>query len=97
MEKVSYDDHLEPVQSRCGDLTIVVEIEHVATYIPGPWRAEPNEAGNFVIKDASGFALAYVCARSDPALRDQFLTPAEALVIAEAIAKLGTSILERTR
>ena len=55
---------------------------------PGPWRVEPNEAGNFVIKDANGFTLAYVYARSDPALHDQYLTPAEALVIAEAIAKL---------
>jgi hypothetical protein len=55
---------------------------------PGPWRAEPNEGGNFVIKDANGFALAYVYARSDPALQDRFLTPAEALAIADAIAKL---------
>jgi hypothetical protein len=55
---------------------------------PGPWRAEPNEGGNFVIKDANGFAVAYVYARSDPALQDRFLTPAEASVIAHAIAKL---------
>jgi hypothetical protein len=55
---------------------------------PGPWQAEPNEGGNFVIKDANGFALAYVYARSDPALRDRFLTPAEASMIAHAIAKL---------
>jgi hypothetical protein len=51
----------------------------------------PNEAGNFVIKDANGFTLAYVYARSDPALHDQYLTPAEALVIAEAIAGLYLS------
>jgi hypothetical protein len=55
---------------------------------PGPWRVEPNEGGNFVIRDANGFALAYVYARSDPALQDRFLTPAEAFAIADAIAKL---------
>jgi hypothetical protein len=55
---------------------------------PAPWRVETTEGGQFVIKDATGFALAYVYARSDLALQDRFLTPAEALVIAKAIAKL---------
>ena len=55
---------------------------------PAPWRVDTTEAGHFVVKDANGFALAYVYARSDPTLRDQFLTPAEALVIANAIAML---------
>jgi hypothetical protein len=52
-------------------------------------RVDTTEAGHFVIKDANGFALAYVYARSDPALRDQYLSPVEALVIAEAIVKLS--------
>jgi hypothetical protein len=38
---------------------------------PGPWRAEPNEGGNFVITDANSFALAYVYPRSGLALQDR--------------------------
>lgn len=55
---------------------------------PGPWRVEATEGGQFVVKDANGFGLAYVYARRDAALRDKYLTPAEALTIAETIAKL---------
>jgi hypothetical protein len=56
------------------------------TSIPGPWRVEASEGGHFIVKDANGFDLAYVYARNDEALRDKYLTPAEALVIAETIA-----------
>jgi hypothetical protein len=55
---------------------------------PAPWRVEQTEGGQFVIKDANGFALAYVYARSDPALHDRFLTPAEAMTIAHTIASV---------
>ena len=55
---------------------------------PGPWQAEPNEGGNYVIKDANGFTVAYIYARTQEALRDRYLSPAEALMIATAIAKL---------
>jgi hypothetical protein len=57
---------------------------------PGPWRVEATEGSQFVVKDANGFALAYVYARNDAALHGEYLTPAEALVIAEAIAQLQT-------
>jgi hypothetical protein len=56
---------------------------------PAPRRVEQTEGGQFVIKDANGFALAYVYARADPALQDRFLTPAETIVIAKAIAQLS--------
>jgi hypothetical protein len=55
---------------------------------PAPWRVEQTKGGQFVIRDANGFALAYVYARSDPALQDRFLTPAEAVAITKRIAKL---------
>ena len=55
---------------------------------PAPWRVEQTEGGQFVVKDANGFSLAYVYARTDEALRDQDFSPAEAMVIAETIAKL---------
>jgi hypothetical protein len=53
---------------------------------PAPWRVEATESGQFVIKAANGFALAYVYARSNSALNDKYPTPAEALSLAEAIA-----------
>jgi hypothetical protein len=55
---------------------------------PAPWRVEPTEGGHFVVKDATGFSICYVYVRTDSALRNQYLTPAEALVIAQQIAKL---------
>ena len=58
---------------------------------PGPWRVEITEGTQFIIKDANDFALAYVYARSDSALHDKYPTPAEALTIAEAIARLATA------
>ena len=54
---------------------------------PGPWRVEASE-GAFIIKDASGFAVAYLYWRPQPVLHDQYMTMAEAAAVAEAIAKL---------
>jgi len=55
---------------------------------PGPWRVELTEGGHFVVMDATGFSVCYVYARTDEALRSRYMTHAEAVVIAEAIAKL---------
>jgi hypothetical protein len=55
---------------------------------PAPWRVEPTEGGHFVVKDATGFSICYVYARKDEALRSSYMTHAEAVMIAEAIAKL---------
>lgn len=55
---------------------------------PGPWRVDVTEGGHFVVKDANGFPICYVYARNDEALRNIYMTPAEAIVIAEAIARL---------
>jgi hypothetical protein len=60
---------------------------------PGPWRVEVTESRQFVIKDSSGFPLAYVYARSDSALHDKYLTPAEAQSVAQAITQLSTADL----
>ena len=59
-----------------------------ARSFPGPWHVEPTEGGHFVVKDAIGFSVCYVYARNESALRNQYMTHAEAVVIAEAIAKL---------
>lgn len=58
-----------------------------ARNFPGPWQVEATEGSHFVVKDATGFPVCYVYARTDSALRNQYMTPAEALVIAEQIAK----------
>ena len=55
---------------------------------PGPWRVESLEGGNFVVKDANAFPICYVYASKDEALHNIYMTPAEAVVIAEAIARL---------
>jgi hypothetical protein len=47
-----------------------------------------TEGGHCVVKDASGFSICYVYARKDEALRSSYMTHAEAVVIAEAIARL---------
>jgi hypothetical protein len=52
-----------------------------------PWRVEPTEGGHFVVKDATGYPICYN-ARKDVALRSSYMTRAEAVVIAEAIARL---------
>jgi len=62
---------------------------------PGPWRVDITEGSQFVIKDANGFALAYVYARNDAALHDKYLTPAEALTMAEAISKVPSMIFRQ--
>jgi hypothetical protein len=59
-----------------------------ARSFPGPWRVDVTEGGHFVVKDATGFSICYVYARKDKALRSSYMTHAEAVVIAEAIAKL---------
>jgi hypothetical protein len=59
-----------------------------ARTFPGPWRVETTEGGHFVVKDATGFSICYVYARKDEALRGSYMTHAEAVVIAEAIASL---------
>jgi hypothetical protein len=59
-----------------------------ARSFPGPWRVDVTEGGHFVVKDATGFSICYVYARKDEALRSSYMTHAEAVVIAEAIAKL---------
>ncbi len=55
---------------------------------PGPWRVDTTAGGHFVIRDANGFPLAYVYAKARPTVNGEDLTRAEALVIAEAMAKL---------
>jgi hypothetical protein len=40
------------------------------------------------MRHATGFSICYVYARKDEALRSSYMTHAEAVVIAEAIAKL---------
>jgi hypothetical protein len=59
-----------------------------ARSFPGPWRVDVTEGGHFVVKNATGFSICYVYAREDGALRSSYMTHAEAVVIAEAIAKL---------
>jgi hypothetical protein len=55
---------------------------------PELWRVDVTEGGHFIVKDATGFSICYVCARKDEALRGSYMSPAEAVVIAEAIARL---------
>ena len=59
-----------------------------ARSFPGPWQVEPTEGGHFAVKAATGFSVCYVYARKDEALRNSYLTHAEAVVMAESIAKL---------
>jgi hypothetical protein len=60
---------------------------------PAPWRVERTEGGHFVVKDANAFPICYVYARKDEALRGSYMTNAEAVVIAEAIAKLPNLVV----
>jgi hypothetical protein len=55
---------------------------------PAPWHVEPTEGGHFVVKDATCFSVCYVYARKDEALRSSYMSPAEAVTIAKAIARL---------
>jgi hypothetical protein len=36
---------------------------------PALWRVEPTDGSHFVVKDATGFSVCYVYARTDSALR----------------------------
>jgi hypothetical protein len=56
---------------------------------PAPWRAEPIPGG-FVVRDATGQALAYQYSRENPteALQAKMLTKDEARRIAVNIARL---------
>jgi hypothetical protein len=56
---------------------------------PAPWRAEPIPGG-YVVRDASGQALAYLYSRENPteALQAKMLTKDEARRVAVNIARL---------
>jgi hypothetical protein len=47
-----------------------------------------TEGGHFVVRDATGFSICYVYARKDKPLRGSYMTHAEVMVIAQAIANL---------
>ena len=56
---------------------------------PAPWRAD-KIPGGYVVRDASGQAIAYLYSRDNPteALQAKMLTPDEARRIAVNIARL---------
>jgi hypothetical protein len=56
---------------------------------PAPWRAD-KMPGGYVVRDANGQALAYLCSRDNPteALQAKMLTMDEARRIAINIARL---------
>jgi hypothetical protein len=60
----------------------------IARTFPGPWRVDTTEGGHFLVKDATGFSICYVYARTDSALRNEYMTHAEAVAVAEHIARL---------
>ena len=62
---------------------------------PGPWRVEPT-ASTFVIKDARDFSVAHIYWKPQPALRDQYFSQVEALMVAEGIAKLPELLAEQS-
>ena len=57
--------------------------------LPPPWRAE-KFSGGYVVRDANGFAVAYVYGRSteDEAITAKQMTMDEARRVASDIAKL---------
>lgn len=57
---------------------------------PSPWCVDKTETGRFVVRDANGRILAHVHAGDENSKDSGCLTLAEALAVAEAIAKLPT-------
>ena len=55
---------------------------------PAPWHVDESESDQFIVRDANGLALAHIHAGNKNSTTDDYLTPAEALVIAQAIAEL---------
>ena len=55
---------------------------------PAPWHVDETENGQFVVKDANGLALAHIYAGTENSAGKEYLTSAEALTIARAIAEL---------
>ncbi len=47
-----------------------------------------TEGGHFAVRGATGFSICYVYAREDKTLRGSYMTNAEVVVIAQAIANL---------
>jgi hypothetical protein len=56
---------------------------------PRPWRITRTQGGHYKIEDGNGRGLAYVYARNEPGLRDSYLQEADALAMAQAIARLS--------
>ena len=54
---------------------------------PAPWQVEAGD-GAFIVKDANGFAVAYLYWKPQPALHDRYRTRGEAASVADAVAKL---------
>src|SRR5260370_31056683 len=63
--------------------------DRVTRHLPPPWRAE-KFSGGYVVRDANGFAVAYVYGRSteDEAMEAKQMTMDEARRVASNIAKL---------
>lgn len=64
-------------------------VEDIAHLFPLPWRITRTDAGHFKICDAHGRSLAYVYARNEPALRNEYLNTEEALAMARSIARMS--------
>lgn len=56
---------------------------------PTPWRITKTEGGHFRIEDNRGRCLAVVYGRDQAGLEGEYLKPADALVMARAIAMLS--------
>src|SRR5262249_4946273 len=75
--------------ARCRNITTDVSDGTAARRLPPPWRAE-KFSGGYVVRDATGFAVAYVYGRSteDEAVEAKQMTMDEARRVASNIAKL---------
>ena len=56
---------------------------------PTPWRIVKTEGGHYRVEDTRGRALAYIYSRPEAGLEAEYLKPAEAIVMARAIARLS--------